>query len=90
MQRFPEGVLPRDIVMLWRIHFGSFTNETVIPQYFECRYGDNSEESIQTLIKLGYVVKANAKDSLDLLTVDYLKKILEDYSLPKTGKNWIY
>lgn len=86
MERLPEGVLPGDIIMLWRIHFGTFTTETVIPQYFEYRYGVNSAESIQTLIKLNYIEKQNAMESLGYLTVARLVKILEKNKLNTKGK----
>ncbi|MFV0413838.1 MAG: hypothetical protein ACK5L3_11335 [Oscillospiraceae bacterium] len=55
MQRLPEGVLPGDIVMLWRVHFGNFTTDSSIPQYFEYRYGVNSAVCLQTLLALGYI-----------------------------------
>ena len=41
-----EGLFPGDIVMLWRIGFNNFTNESTIPDYFEYRYGIHSDESI--------------------------------------------
>lgn len=77
MQRLPEGILPGHVIMLWRIHFNNFTNTTVIPQYFEYRYGVDSEECIQTLIKLGYTEICSAKDSLDSLNMNALKEILK-------------
>lgn len=86
MQRLSEGLLPGHIVMLWRIHFNNFTNETVIPQYFEYRYGVDSEECIETLIKLGYAKVCSAKDSLNCLNMRELKEILKKLNLQTTGK----
>ena len=86
MQRLPEGLLPGDIIMLWRIHFGNFTNKSMIPQYFEYRYGVDSEESIQTLIKLGYVKISSATDSLLSLNMNVLKVLLEKNNLDTKGK----
>lgn len=85
MQRLPEGVLPGHIVMLWRIHFGSFTNETVIPQYFEYRYGVDSKEALETLTKLDFIAACSATDSLDCLTIPQLKKLLAASGLPAKG-----
>lgn len=89
MQRLPEGILPGHIIMLWRIHFNNFTNKTFIPQYFEYRYGVDSEECIQTLINRGYVEICSAKDSLNLLNMNALKDILEKSNLDTKGKKGI-
>ncbi len=86
MERLPEGLLPGDVVMLWRIHFNNFTNETTIPQYFEYRYGVNSDQSIAVLIRLGYVQKLQAKDSVHLLSIPVLKRILKKYTVDTKGK----
>lgn len=86
MIRIPEGLLPGDIIMLWRIGFDNFTNTTVIPQYFEYKYGIDSDESIATLIKLGYVEEGNAVETLDLLSMVVLKRMLKENSLPVGGK----
>lgn len=86
MVRTEEGLLPGDIIMLWRIGFNNFTNESTIPQYFEYRYGVNSDESIALLTKLKYIFQANATDSLDLLTVLDLQRILATTTLSPKGK----
>ena len=86
MVRLPEGLLPGHIIMLWRIHFGNFTTQTIIPQYFEYRYGVDSREVLDTLTNQGYIKLADAKKSLPLLTVAKLKKILLVNKLPIQGK----
>ena len=86
MQRLEEGILPGHIVMLWRIHFGNFTNETFIPQYFEYRYGVDSEEVIKTLLEREYIAICGAKDSLPLLNMAVLKRILAKHKLETKGK----
>ena len=86
MVRLPEGVLPGDLVMLWRIHFDNFTNESTIPEYFEYRYGINSDESIALLKSLELIEDTDAYDSLDLITAPVLKRILKDEGLPAGGK----
>lgn len=86
MERLPEGLLPGDVVLLWRIHFNNFTNETVIPQYFEYRYGINSTDSMNTLMNLGYVQRLGAKESVHLLNMTLLKRILQNHGLATKGK----
>lgn len=85
MIRLEEGVLPGDIIMLWRIGFDNFTNDASIPNYFEYRYGVDSDVSIQTLIDKGYVYQEDAKGSLDLLSMPLLKRILDLKGLKKSG-----
>lgn len=86
MQRLPEGLLPGDVVMLWRIHFGNFTNESVIPQYFEYRYGVESGESIATLLRLGLARQCGAVETLPLVSMVLLKRILKENGLGVGGK----
>lgn len=86
MQRLAEGILPGHIIMMWRISFGNFTNETMIPQYFEYRYGVDSNECIATLMQLGYVKRCNASDSLHLQSIPVLKRILVKNGLKTSGK----
>lgn len=81
-----EGLYPGDIVMLWRINFNNITTETIMPQYFEYRYGIDPQESIQRLIDKGYCQLSDAKGSLDLLSVPVLKRILKNNYLAVTGK----
>ena len=39
MELLRDGLLAGDIILLWRIHFGTFTTETWFPKYFEYTYG---------------------------------------------------
>lgn len=86
MVRTEEGLLPGDVVLLWRIHFGNFTTETWIPEYFEYRYGVDSEASAQLLLEKELVTLGNARDALSELNMHRLKKILKKYDLPVSGK----
>lgn len=86
MERLPEGLLPGDIVMLWRIHFNNFTNETIIPQYFEYRYGINSDQSLKDLMQKEYIVLSEVTEALFLLNVTALKRILKKHGLNDQGK----
>ncbi len=86
MVKLKEGILPGDLIMLWRIGFDNFTNQSVIPSYFEYRYGVNSDESIKILLELKYAFLCNATDSLVELTSPQLKEILKPKKLKLTGK----
>lgn len=86
MVRTEEGLFPGDIVMLWRIHFNNFTTETWIPEYFEYRYGINSDESIERLMSKKYIELGTVKESVDILNMTVLKRILKSEGMKLTGK----
>lgn len=85
MVRLKEGLLPGDIIMLWRIGFNNFSTESQIPAYFEYRYGVDANASIQLLLKLKVATKNTARESLDLLSIPLLKKILKANNLKASG-----
>lgn len=85
MIRTEEGLFPGDIVMLWRIHFGNFTTDSTIPEYFEYRYGINSDESIERLIDGKFIEIGSAKESVDLLNMTVLKRILKSEGCSTSG-----
>lgn len=85
MEVLSEGILPGDVIMLWRIGFNNFTNKSIIPQYFEFRYGVNSDESIQKLIDKDYVTIDSFMDSLDLYNATELKRLLKTKGLILSG-----
>ena len=39
MELLTDDLLAGDIILLWRINFGTFTTETWFPKYFEYTYG---------------------------------------------------
>ena len=86
MERLEEGVLPGDIVLLWRIQLNTFTTDSDYPQYFEYRYGINGVESLQLLIDLCFARQCTATESLLSLSIPKLKKILTHEGLPVGGK----
>lgn len=85
MELLEEELFPGDIVMLWRIHFNNFTNESVIPEYFEYRYGIDSHASIQRLFDKNLISQASLLDSLDLSNMTILKRLLKAKDLPLGG-----
>ncbi|MCW6654997.1 hypothetical protein NHG26_06060 [Aerococcaceae bacterium NML201296] len=86
MIRLAEGILPGDIILLWRIQFGTYTNETVISKYFEYTYGIDARASLLHLIAQGYVVELSAHDSLDHVTAPFLRKILKEKGIVNLNK----
>lgn len=72
-----DDLLAGDIILLWRVAFGTFTNETVFPKYFEYTYGINAPERLTRLIEKGYVEEETAFDSLDHITAGLKKQILK-------------
>lgn len=86
MERLPEGLLPGHIIMLWRVHFGTFTTDSFFPRYFEYRYGVDGREVLSTLLDKGYIRLSSARESADLLSVPHLKRLLAAHGLPTSGK----
>ncbi len=81
-----EGLFPGDIVMLWRIGFGNFTNETWIPDYFEYRYGVKASESIQRLMDAQCIEVLSARETMTLISAPVLKRYLKTKGLKLAGK----
>lgn len=81
-----EKILPGDLILLWRINFDNFTNESVIPQYFEYRYGVDSDNSIKVLHELKFAETCTATESLTELTIPQLKNLLKSKGINATGK----
>ena len=77
MVRLEEGLLPGDIILLWRINFGTFETTTPYSKYFEYIYGINGPEHMEQLITDGYAYVESAFDSLDYITSTAKKNILK-------------
>ena len=77
MELLRDGLLAGDIILLWRIHFGTFTTETWFPKYFEYTYGIHASEHLKTLVEKGYVYIESAFDSLDHINATMKKAILK-------------
>lgn len=86
MERLEEGILPGHVVMLWRVHFATFTTDSSFPHYFEYRYGVEGGEALATLQDKGYIRLSSARESADLLSVAVLKRLLGARGLPAGGK----
>lgn len=86
MIRLSEGYLPGHIIILWRVRFGTYTNETVISKYFEHLYGINGKLGMEKLLEDGYVIELGALNSLDQRTAGQLKLYLKDKKVPGLSK----
>ncbi|EPW11397.1 hypothetical protein SAG0046_10500 [Streptococcus agalactiae FSL S3-005] len=86
MEETSEGLLPGDIILLWRIQFGTFTTETSFSKYFEYIYGINRKEHLEFLIKNGFVRMESPLDSLDHLSAPLLKLFLKEKNVKGLSK----
>lgn len=86
MEPLADGLLAGDIILLWRIQFGTFTNETWFPKYFEYTYGINAPQHLQELIERGFAYVESAFDSLDHITATLKKKILKQAGVTGLSK----
>lgn len=77
MVRLEEGLLPGDIILLWRINFGTFETTTPYSKYFEYMYGINGHAHMEQLLADGYAYMESAFDSLDHITSTAKKNILK-------------
>jgi len=81
-----DNLLAGDIILLWRIGFGTFTTETWFPKYFEYTYGINAPENLKKLEDEGYVEVESAFSSLDYINSTIKKNILKDKGVKGLSK----
>lgn len=86
MEILDNGLLAGDIILLWRIQFGTFTNETWYPKYFEYIYGINAPLHLEKLIEEGYCYVESPFASLDHINANKKKQILKDNGVPGISK----
>lgn len=70
-------LLAGDIILLWRIQFGTFITESWFPKHFEYTYGIDVPKHLETLLEKGYALVETAFDSLDHLNSTMKKNILK-------------
>lgn len=90
--KFPSGLLPGEIILLWRINFGTFNNRSHFPKYFRETYGIDAPASLDKMVKDGFVEINDIYDSLeDFATVDFMRQTLREHrsisGLSKEGRN---
>ena len=86
MELLADDLLAGDIILLWRIQFGTFTTETWFPKYFEYTYGIDAPKHLKTLVEKGYTVIETAFDSLDHLNATMKKNILKSKGITRLSK----
>ena len=77
MELLHDVLVAGDIILLWRINFGTFTTETWFPKYFEYTYGIHAPEHVKVLVDKGYAYIESAFDSLDHINATMKKAILK-------------
>ena len=86
MELLEDNLLAGDIILLWRINFGTFTTETWFPKYFEYTYGIDAPKHLETLVEKGYALVEIAFDSLDHLNSTMKKNILKNKGVTGLSK----
>lgn len=86
MEPLADGLLAGDIILLWRINFGTFTNETWYPKYFEYTYGIDGPSHLTQLVENGYAYEESAFSSLDHLNSSQKKAILKELGVKGLSK----
>ena len=81
-----DNLLAGDIILLWRINFGTFTTETWFPKYFEYTYGIDAPKPLEKLIEKDYAIIETAFDSLDHLNATIKKNILKKKGVTELSK----
>ena len=86
MELLTDDLLAGDIILLWRIQFGTFITETWFPKYFEYTYGIDTPKHLKTLVEKGYAGIETAFDSLDHLNATMKKNILKSKGITGLSK----
>lgn len=84
--RLKDDLLPGHIILLWRINFGTFTNESVFPKYFEYDYGINAKQALEEVQKKGYARQLSSIESLTYLNAAHLKSLLKSKNVTGLSK----
>ena len=86
MELLEDNLLAGDIILLWRINFGTFTTESWFPKYFEYTYGIDAPKHLKTLVEKGYALVETSFDSLDHLNSTMKKNILKSKGITGLSK----
>ena len=86
MELLEDNLPAGDIILLWRINFGTFTTESWFPKYFEYTYGIDAPKHLKTLVEKGYADIETAFDSLDHLNATMKKNILKSKGITGLSK----
>lgn len=86
MERLENGLLPGDVILLWRVAFGTYTTETVISKYFEYSYGIDAKMHIDILVQEEYVSIQTAYEAMEHLPATLLKSFLKQKQVTGLSK----
>lgn len=86
MEDLGDGLLAGDIILLWRVGFGTFTTDSVMPKYLEYTYGIEGFTNLKVLVDKGYVLKADAFGSLAHINGPQKKAILKNKGVAGLSK----
>lgn len=86
MLSLEDGLFAGDIILLWRINFGTFTTESTFPKYFEYTYGIDAQKNLEGLVKKEYAVVESAFNSLDHINSTQKKSILKEKGIKGLSK----
>lgn len=80
--KLANGLLPGDIILLWRVSLETFTNMSDFPKYFSQNYGINASKNLQNLIKQDYIKIQDVYAALeDHATVAWMRQALKNQSV---------
>lgn len=83
MELLEDNLLAGDIILLQRIHFGTFTTENWFSKYFKQTYSIDAPKNLEISVEKGYALVETVFDSLDYLNTTMKENILkskESYS----------
>lgn len=86
MERTEEGLLPGHIILLWRIQFGSYTNQSPHHKYFATTYGIDAQQEVEWLIDEDYVVLEDVRIALRHIPATQLKNWLKEKEVKGLSK----
>ncbi|MEY8463338.1 hypothetical protein [Streptococcus merionis] len=86
MESLNDGLLAGDIILLWRIAFGTFTTDSVMPKYLEFTYGIEGQKHLDILVEKGFARVESAFESLDHITATVKKAILKSKGVTGLSK----
>ncbi|WP_176629148.1 hypothetical protein [Streptococcus sobrinus] len=86
MERTAEGLLLGHIILLWRVHFGTYTTESPLHKYFYTTYGIDAQKELDWLIEAGYVRLMTAQESLQYLRAGQIKDFLKSKEVKGLSK----
>lgn len=86
MELLADNLLAGDIILLWRINFGTFTTESWFPKYFEYTYGIDAPKHLEMLVEKGFALVETAFDSLDHLNATMKKNLLKKKGITGLSK----